>query len=224
MKNISPRTSRLGHKAQRILGTTTAAVAAATGIGVMGNAPQAEADIVYSGPVNIAIPDNIDGIYMNIVTGAFGATPPAGWDINPYSAVAGQFNLWGATTQVWYSPSGVIAGPYNLAPGTMIGGSLANFFRPGGGTNVGLQMNLNSSNNYLGFVFLNENTGQNHFGYLQLQFGATAGQRSIIGYGYESIAGTNIAAGAVPEPSTFAMLAAGALGLMAVRRFRQRSL
>ena len=60
------------------------------GAGVCGNAHGA---IVYSGPVNIPIPDTADGLYVNVVTGANGLTAVAGWDINPYSALAGQFNL-----------------------------------------------------------------------------------------------------------------------------------
>ena len=54
----------------------------------------ADAAIVYSGVVSISIPDNIDGVYLNVVTGASGAVLPAGWDVNPYTAAAGQFNLW----------------------------------------------------------------------------------------------------------------------------------
>jgi hypothetical protein len=144
------------------------------------------AALVDSGTVNIVIPDDIDGIYMNLVTGAatFPA-PPAGWDINPYTAAAGQFNLWGATTTTWFSTGGVIAGPYNLPCATSVGPG-GTFFRPGGGTNVGLQMTLNSSNNYLGVQFTNEVTTATNYGWIQLQFGATAGVRSIVRYVYEN--------------------------------------
>jgi len=155
------------------------------------------AAIVYSGPVNIPIPDTIDGIYMNVITGAFGPTAPAGYDINPYSALPGQFNLWGPTTQVWLSSGGVIAGPYNLPVGFSVGGAATNFFRPGGGTNLAAQLNLNSDQNYLGFRFTNEDTAAINFGWLQLQVGADAGTRAIIGYAYEDT-GQPIPVGTVP--------------------------
>lgn len=192
---------------------------AAAGVAGVAAVNTADAAIVHSGLVNIAIPDNIDGVYLNVVTGASGAIGPAGWDVNPYSAVAGQFNLWGANTNTWFSTSGAVGGPYNLAAGTPIAGAAAAFFRPGGGTNVGLEMNLNSSNNLLGFRFANEaNGGQFHFGWMRLSFGATAGQRSIVEYAYESVAETAIPAGAVPAPGSLALLALGALGIAGRRR------
>ena len=100
-----------------------ATAAVAVGAAAFGAAQQANAGIVHSGAVNIVIPDNIDGVYMNVVTGATGPLGGgvAGWDINPYSAIAGQFNLWGATTTTWLSTSGAIGGPYNLPAATPVG-------------------------------------------------------------------------------------------------------
>jgi hypothetical protein len=160
---------------------------------------------------------------MNIVTGVFSSSAALapGWDINPYSREGGLFNLWGPTEETWFSASGDKGGPFNLTLGTVIGGPATNFFRPGGPIDVGLQVNLNSANNYLGFQFVNENGGGTHYGWVQLQFGATAGSRSIVGYGWDNIAGRSIAAGAVPEPSTTVLLgviAAGAFGLRAWRK------
>ena len=39
--------------------------------------PGAEATIVYSGIVNIAVPITVQGIYLNVVTGGVAATTPA---------------------------------------------------------------------------------------------------------------------------------------------------
>lgn len=154
------------------------------------------AAVVESGPVNIPVPDNIDGIYFNIVTGQAGApTPPAGWDINPYSAVGPNtnFNLWGPTANTWFNPQGVITGNYNLPLGTVIQGAAAAFFRPGGGTNIASQVTLNSDQNFFGFMFANEaNGGQIHFGYVQMAFGASVGTRAIVRYAYENVANTAI--------------------------------
>lgn len=184
--------------------------------GLMAVAAPAQAVVVYSGPVNIAVPDNIDGVYLNVVTGAFGAVAPAGWDINPYSALAGQFNLWGATTTTWLSPSGVIGGPYPLATGTSVGPGGA-FFRPGGGTDVGLQVTLNAVN-YFGFQFTNEAAGgATNYGWLAVTFGGSAGERSITGYAYDN---AGVAITVVPEPGTMALWLAGlaAVGGVAARR------
>lgn len=153
----------------------------------------AMAAVVESGPVNIPIPDDIDGVYLNLVTGAFGAVGPAGWDINPYSAAAGQFNLWGANVNTWFAPSGVVAGPYPLPVGTVVQGAATTFFRPGGATNVGTQVTLNSDQNFFGIRFANEaNAGAFHFGYIQVSFGATAATRTIVRYAYDDVALTPI--------------------------------
>ena len=150
------------------------------------------AALVDSGPVNIAIPDNVNGVYLNVVTGANSTSSLAGYDVNPYSNAAGQFNLWGPTTNTWFNPQGVVGGNYNLPGGTVIQGASTVFFRPGS-TNVASQFTLNSNQNYVGFRFVNEANGnQVHFGYLQLQFGATAGTRSIVRYVYDNVANTAV--------------------------------
>lgn len=212
----------IGSRADRILGMTAAAFAASAGAGLVGDVSTVSADIVYSGPVNIAIPDNIDGLYMNVVTGETGSSAGAvaGWDINPYSAgaVGTSFNLWGATTATWLSPSGLIGGPYPLTLGTLVDGT-GTFTRPGGGTNVGAQVTLNAPN-YFGFQFANEAAGgANNFGWIEITFGANAGTRAITGYAYEN-SGAGITVGAVPEPSSLGLLALGAVGLVARRRRR----
>lgn len=151
------------------------------------------AAIVYSGPVSIPVPDNIDGIYLNVVTGASGTTAVAGYDVNPYSAAAGGLNLWGPTTEVWLSTTD-INGSYNLAVGTSVGPA-GLYFRPGG--NIPIDLTFNSSNNYLAFRFTNEGTGATNFGWLQLQVGANGGVRTIIGYAYENT-GLAIPVGTTP--------------------------
>lgn len=206
--------------ARRLNKHFAACAAAAAGAAVMGTA--AEAALVHSGPVNIVIPDNLDGLYMNVVTGQ--TFPPtggpgfAGYDINPYSALAGGFYLWGPTANTWYNAGGT---QYFLAQGTVIGGAAALFGRPGGGTNFVLngQATLNSDQNLLGFRFVNEANGnQIHHGWIRVQFGANGSDRAIVEYGYEDVAGASIEAGVVPAPGAMALL--GLAGLAGTRRRR----
>ncbi len=165
------------------------------------------AALVDSGPVNIVIPATPDGLYFNVVTGA--ASPTAagapGWDINPYSSVANSFTLWGPTVNTWFNPDAIVTGNYNLPGGTVVQGAPAAFFRPGGANNLAAQFTLNSDQNFLGFRFANEaNAGANHFGYIQVQFGADISTRSIVRYVYEDVADTavTIPAGAVNTAPT----------------------
>lgn len=216
------RKSKLLSQLDQHFGKCAALAAAGVGTGMMAAPQTAEAALVQVTPgVPIVIPDSFDGIYMNVVTGAttIASPGPAGWDINPYSAGgpgSGLF-LWGADVNTWFNPQGVVAGNYNLPFGTVISGPAGAFFRPGGGTNIGPQLNLNSDQNCLGFRFTNENGNGVHFGWLQLQVGATAGVRSIITYAYDDVAGTPVACG-VPEPSSLGLLALGAVGLISRRR------
>jgi hypothetical protein len=172
--------------------TRAALIAITAGLSL--GASVAHAQIVDSGPVNIPIPDNIDGLYINVVTGATGTAggAVAGWDLNPYSALAGQLNLWSFDVNGWFNPQAVVGGNYNLPLGTVVQGANTAFFRPGGGTNVAPNFTLNSNNNYLGFRFVNETGGTNHFGYMQVQFGAGAGTRSIVRYWFNATPNTAI--------------------------------
>lgn len=175
-------------------------------------ATTANAGVVYSGPVSIVIPDTIDGVYMNVLNGATGSSggAVAGWDINPYTAGAGNFNLWGPDANTWLE----VGGNYNLPFNTPIG-SGGTFGRPGGTATVTSQVNLNSDNNYFGFEFVAEGPNTTHYGWIQVRF-ADIGTREIIGYAFDDVAGTTIGAGVIPAPASMALLALG--GLVGRRR------
>jgi PEP-CTERM motif len=189
-------------------------------------ATTSHAAIVYSGPVNISVPNSVDGIYFNLVTGQSGSVAIAvpGWDINAYNNGTDGFTLYGAP-----SPSGVLATgtpgnsaiALNLAMGTPISSTgqynqfetLGSQFQGGG-------------NGYLGLRFQNEVTGIQNYGWIL--FNTTAGTginggfpASIIGYAYENT-GASINAGAIPEPSTAALLGVVAAGALGLREWRRR--
>jgi hypothetical protein len=218
MASVKARTKKLFGNADKVLSRTATAVAVAAGAGLVGGTPQAHAQIVYSGPVNIPIPADIDGVYLNILNGLTGTsdTSVPGWDINPYSASGPtSFNLWGWSASTWFRP--LPSGPYPQAPGTLVDGT-GNFSRPGGGTNIAPQVTLNAAN-YFGFRFQNEDTSTINYAWVEITFGPTSDVRSITGYAYES-SGAGIEIAAVPEPSSMALLSAGAAGLLAYRRRR----
>ena len=68
-------------------------------------APAHAVVVVVTPATPISIPNNIDGVYLNVVTGASGASAAAapGWDVNPYFNTAG-LTFYGSDT-----PAGVLA-------------------------------------------------------------------------------------------------------------------
>ena len=199
------------------------AAAVAIGAAMLGAAPQAEAGIVWSGIVNINIPSTSDGVYVNLVTGQAGASggSVAGWHINPFGAASmGFFGSAGSEFMRSGGSSATLVD--NLAYLAEIGPSQS--FGVG---NLGVEstgataMNLNSSENLIGFRFVNTATGGTHYGWMRIQFTGTSFSqpRAIVEYAYESVAGVGIQAGQiVPAPGAFVLLAAA--GLMARRRRR----
>lgn len=193
-------------------------------------APSAEATIVYSGVVNIAVPVTVQGIYLNVVTGVAATTPAGapGWDLNP----------WGTSTLFLYANNSAspMDGFVNNFPGGGSGTLVDNlpFLTPIDGThtfgrNNGIETTgatafmLNSSNNLAGFRFTNEAAGgQIQYGWIRFSLSTAfnVAPRLVVEYAYEDT-GAPILAG-VPEPSTFALLSVMAVGALGVRAWRKR--
>ena len=142
----SRRSSRLA--AYTTLAGATLAVSAA--------APVARAAIVWSGPIFINIPSDIDGIYLNVVTGIIGTSGASvsGWDVNPYGASS--LTMF-STTGTAYSGSG--ASYFNLDIGTFVGPATQFTNQNINNVSPTTPLHLNSSLNYIGFHFNNETTG-----------------------------------------------------------------
>lgn len=206
---------------------TRLAACAAAAVATAAIAPSSQADIVYSGTVNLNIASSTNGLYLNVVTGANnvvgmgGGTTVPGWDINPWNATG--FGLFSNSNQTGGSYV-VTAANFgaNLAPGAVI--SAASMFGSGSSTN-NAQWNLNSSNNLVGFRFLNEATGITNYGWFRVSFSTTTSSqpRTLVEFAYENT-GSSIMAGqtAIPEPTTFALLGVMAAGAFGVRVWRSR--
>ncbi len=186
-------------------------MAAAAAAAVVAGAANAA---VVTWNLNMVVPANIDGLYINVETGATGATGgvTAGWDINPYSATA--LTFFNATGTGMMRYPGVTTGSAgSLAQGTSVN-SAANLAGTGTVTFGAVAGNwtLNASN-YFGFKFLAAD-GLTHYGVGRMDVGATATVRTIAYVSYETVAGAEIIV--TPAPGAIALL--GLAGLAGRRR------
>lgn len=226
-KNNVARVGRIVSRVAKLV----PAVSTLGGVGaVVAVAPDANAGVVQSSVVNLNIPSTTSGVYINVVNGVSATTPAGapGWDINPWGS--GSFFMWSAASGgVMIAPGGSSGLTGNLPIGTLVNGT-GNFgtsdssqFAPGPG-----QFQLNATN-YVGFRFLDEVDSLTHFGWATVILGTAANSqpRTIGQIWYEDQANTGILVGnttsATPEPSSAALLAMGVVGLLAVRRRRQKS-
>lgn len=202
-------------------------------------AGSAQAVVVYSGIVNIAVPNNIDGLYVNVVTGStyagsgFPATsgPGANYDFNLFAATTWSAFSPGSLGQALPTPvpatsKGYVAattttGVLNLASGTVIGG--ASIFNTGTPTAAAI---ATGSAAYFGFRFRNENAVADpaddtvHFGWARVTL-TNGVPGTLIDYAFESTPLTSITVGVVPEPGSVLLMGAGLAGMLALVRRRR---
>jgi MYXO-CTERM domain-containing protein len=213
-------------------------------MGITAAALPAHAVVVYSGTVNIAVPNTFDGLFLNVVTGSNFAGPG-------FPALGGagsnyDINLFGATTWSLFSPGssgqstptpvpttskGYVAGSatgdvLNLATGTLIGG--ASIFNTG---SPGATALATGTATLLGFRFRNEGPDLTvstddtvHYGWARFRL-SSGSPGTLIDYAFESTPLTAIAAGVtapIPEPASVAMWGAGLLGLVTLAQRRRR--
>jgi hypothetical protein len=181
----------------------TAAAGGVTGV--------AQAAVVVSN-VTISVPNNIDGVYINVVTGATGLGLP-GYDINPYNNGAGLtfFSAANGGVVANGTTSGTAAA-LDLAAGTVIGAG--NTYVTGQAVGSAFQI---AGNHVVGFSFLNEVTGVRNYGYARITTATGTGTSlgfpaTITQLVYENTgASLTVAAvgGAVPEPATWGMMILG---------------
>jgi hypothetical protein len=181
----------------------------------------AKAAIVESGPVNINVPNTFSGVYINLLTGATGATPGAvpGWDFGPWGSSSLLSFFWNGTPA--NTAGGVAAtatGPYlDLALGSFV--SAASVYSASA-TSAAAAAFQTSGTHFLGFRFLNEATGIVNFGYAQFSTTGPGGfPATIVRYAYEN---TGAGITVVPEPTTFALFGVMAAGALGVRVWRSR--
>ncbi|MEP7014219.1 MAG: PEP-CTERM sorting domain-containing protein [Verrucomicrobiota bacterium] len=223
---MSPRNQQLSPRVNgRLVAYATLAGAALAAPAL----PTADADIIWSGPVNINIPSTTAGVYLNVQTGVSNPSPglAPGWDVNPY----------GSTSLILFNPTAPVGGVYvvdapggtsatlpdNLPFGLLI--SAASGFGSGTGETTGpTAFVVNSSSNIVGFRFQNEAAAnQTQYGWMRITLAGTTGAqpRAIVEYAYDNT-GAGILAGAVPEPSSMALLGVMAAGALGVRAWRKR--
>ncbi len=139
------------------------------------------AAIIDSGPVNLAIPATVDGIYLNVVTNvsATVAPFPAGWDLNPY--VTGGFLTFFSSAAVGNNNQVVgaaaPAGATLLAAGAVVGP--ASTYAAAGVVGASA-FRVASTTSFVGFRFTNEATSTLNYGYAQLTTSAPNGTPAII--------------------------------------------
>jgi MYXO-CTERM domain-containing protein len=186
-----------------------AAAAAATLVGAANAA-------IVTWNVNLVIPNNIDGLYLNVETqvaaSAAGLAP--GWDLNPYGTSTTSMSWFGAA-----APNGCVTGlgqggttvaVASLSAGTLVSAA-STFGNTASSVTAGGWM-LNGAN-YFGFRFLGADAAT-HYGFGKMTIGATMGVRTLNFVSYESTGATGISV--VPAPGAIALL--GLAGLVGRRR------
>jgi len=203
-------------------------------------AGSAQAVVVYSGVVNLAVPNTTAGLYVNVLDGS-SFTGPGTFPVLGGPGANYDFNIFGSTAWTFFSPTSsgqsaptvpttsrgyvsvtTTGAASNLAVGALIDGS--SIFNTGSPSAAAL---TTGSAAIVGFRFRNEGPDLAsalddtvHFGWAR--FSLTGGvPGTLIDYAFESTPLTGILAGvttAVPEPGTWLMMGLGAAALLARRR------
>jgi len=171
------------------------ATLAAVGAMTVG-ASSAYAAVVCASP-SIAVPQNIDGIYINLVTGATGTTGTStpGWDFNPYASSSATLLSFNAATGAGYVSSGGVITP--LAGGTPVGASST--YLSGIQTSATAMGSYRAgvSGQYLGFRFTEG--GNTYYGWINFtSVGPNGFPANLNNFCYENTPDTEITAGTTP--------------------------
>ena len=159
------------------------------------------AAIVCSSPA-LSVPANIDGVYMNLVTGATGTAGSgvAGWDINLYQTGASALYFFWPTTPANSFGGASTATVYDaLSSGATIGPAQTYIVNSGGGGAAPFaNWQTTQTGKYLGVRFYNEATSAINYAWVQMNTGASGGYPATINQICYDNTGAAITAGTTP--------------------------
>lgn len=212
-------------KKMKMKGLNGGLVAALFGAGVLLHGQVASAAVVFSGVLNHQVPVTSQGTVVNFATGVVlngVASGVPGWDINPYGTSATNVALLaGSGTGIMRNPgAGTNTFRTYLPVGTVVGASAFFYGNSAAAMGTAVGQWAPNSEGYIGVRFLNEasSTPTTHYGFIHMRIGATATDRTAIGFGWETTANTAITTIPVPVPAP----AAGLLALAAGCGIRRR--
>jgi hypothetical protein len=228
MKSDQSRELSSASSLKRRFAYSLAASAAAASHG-----PEASAAVVYSGLQSYSIPQT-DDFQINFNGDGFNDI-----DLDNYAFTPLPPNYPGGNYQGSYAYSGRLFAFFTnsrvyttaLSAGTLISGAgISGYFDASmayGANNPNAQFN-DVENAFIGLSFFALSQSPNPFyAWVRVAVDNAAGAFVVKDWAYESVAGTGILAGDtgsgfVPEPGSLGLLAAGSVGLAALRRKRER--
>ncbi len=227
MMKTKKKLSKLSaNRIKKQLGLSAAAIAGcAFGAGDMASA----AIINTFQGANLAVPATLAGVYINLASGATGASAGAvaGWDFNPYQTTSGLGFYWNITDPVGAdSGAGVVTVPAGTVYADLAFGTVVGVASPFSSAIQGSNPTYRTTGtHYLGFRF--NNSGTLNYGYAAIQSTAGSGNgagfpATLLGWRYEDT-GAAITVSAIPEPGSIGLLAGLAAGASALRALRRRS-
>ena len=177
-------------------------LALTAGAAVLSLASTASLATITCNATPISVPANIDGVYLNIVTGAQGTAggSVAGWDINLYQTGASAlYFFWPSSPANSYGGVSTATVYDVLANGAPIGSGQTYIVNSGGGGPAPFaNWQAGSTGQFLGVRFWNESTSAINYGWLQLNTTGPTGFPATINEFCFQNDGTQITAGTRP--------------------------
>lgn len=194
--------------------------------------PTLSAAVVYSGEQNLTVAWNdLEGVYVNVSTGATATTYPADFDDAPWvNLTLGGYGLFNSelikpravSGGANYDPEETTDYYLNLAEGELIDAP-GPFLESAWGSqfHVGIEPGkfIEGESGLFGFQFQEEAGGDIFYGWLRFT-PDNSGSGTLVDWAFNDTPGEAIQAGVVPEPSGTALLSL-ALGTLALRRRRK---